>query len=130
MTDIAQLLGAEADDLLTHKSTGIPQDLLHLPGPDYIDRVFAQSDRPAAVFWAYLRNNAFKKDGVDYHSAADLCGTHRSDQQACWRHGPDLGTQGVSTADAGGRGLVERDPGCLSVGCGHHCLTSWHGCAS
>ncbi len=24
------------------------------------------------VLWCYLRNNAFKKDGVDYHTAADL----------------------------------------------------------
>lgn len=26
------------------------------------------------VLWAYLRNSAFKKDGVDYHNAADLTG--------------------------------------------------------
>jgi fructose-bisphosphate aldolase, class I len=26
------------------------------------------------VLWAYLRNSAFKKDGVDYHEAADLTG--------------------------------------------------------
>lgn len=26
------------------------------------------------VLWAYLRNSAFKKDGVDYHVAADLTG--------------------------------------------------------
>jgi len=26
------------------------------------------------VLWAYLRNNAFKQDGVDYHSSADLSG--------------------------------------------------------
>ena len=26
------------------------------------------------ILWAYLRNNAFKKDGVDYHDAADLTG--------------------------------------------------------
>lgn len=28
----------------------------------------------ATVLWCYLRNNAFKKDGVDYHVAADLTG--------------------------------------------------------
>jgi class I fructose-bisphosphate aldolase len=28
----------------------------------------------ATVLWAYLRNNAFKKDGVDYHESADLTG--------------------------------------------------------
>jgi class I fructose-bisphosphate aldolase len=26
------------------------------------------------VLWAYLRNNAFKHDGVDYHESADLTG--------------------------------------------------------
>jgi class I fructose-bisphosphate aldolase len=26
----------------------------------------------ATVLWCYIRNNAFKKDGVDYHTAADL----------------------------------------------------------
>lgn len=28
----------------------------------------------ATILWCYLRNSAFKKDGVDYHSAADLTG--------------------------------------------------------
>ena len=28
----------------------------------------------ATVLWCYLRNSAFKKDGVDYHVAADLTG--------------------------------------------------------
>lgn len=28
----------------------------------------------ATILWCYLRNNAFKKDGVDYHTAADLTG--------------------------------------------------------
>ncbi len=28
----------------------------------------------ATVLWCYLRNSAFKKDGVDYHAAADLTG--------------------------------------------------------
>lgn len=28
----------------------------------------------ATILWCYTRNNAFKKDGVDYHSAADLTG--------------------------------------------------------
>jgi class I fructose-bisphosphate aldolase len=28
----------------------------------------------ATILWAYTRNNAFKKDGVDYHTAADLTG--------------------------------------------------------
>ena len=28
----------------------------------------------ATILWCYLRNDGFKKDGVDYHSAADLTG--------------------------------------------------------
>ena len=28
----------------------------------------------ATILWTYLRNNAFKKDDVDYHEAADLTG--------------------------------------------------------
>ncbi|HZE21214.1 MAG TPA: class I fructose-bisphosphate aldolase [Desulfobaccales bacterium] len=46
---IHSLLGAEAEDLLTHKSTGFPKESLHLPGPDFIDRVWVGSDRPAGV---------------------------------------------------------------------------------
>ena len=50
--DIASLLGDDADSLLTHVSKGIPKDDLHLPGPDFIDRIWATSDRPVQV----LRN--------------------------------------------------------------------------
>jgi class I fructose-bisphosphate aldolase len=28
----------------------------------------------ATILWCYLRNDAFKKDGVDYHASADLTG--------------------------------------------------------
>ena len=28
----------------------------------------------ATVLWCYLRNSSFKKDGIDYHAAADLTG--------------------------------------------------------
>jgi class I fructose-bisphosphate aldolase len=50
--DIRSLLGDEADSLLNHESKGIPADDLILPGPDYIDRVFVQTDRSPQV----LRN--------------------------------------------------------------------------
>ncbi|MCL4502074.1 MAG: class I fructose-bisphosphate aldolase [Deltaproteobacteria bacterium] len=46
---IQSLLGSEADDLLSHKCTGIPKESLHLPGPDFIDRVVVGSDRPPGV---------------------------------------------------------------------------------
>ncbi len=49
MTDLASLLGDEAESLLSHESKGIPAADLHLPGPDYIDRVLRQSDRTPQV---------------------------------------------------------------------------------
>jgi class I fructose-bisphosphate aldolase len=49
LKDIEKLLGADAKSLLEHKSTGIPKESLHLPGPDFVDRVFAQTDRKPAV---------------------------------------------------------------------------------
>jgi class I fructose-bisphosphate aldolase len=52
MSDIAKILGDEADDLLSHSCKGIPKEDLHVPGPDFIDRVFVESDRPVPV----LRN--------------------------------------------------------------------------
>ncbi len=54
MTDIAGLLAAEAESLLGHACATIPKDRLHLPGPDFIDRVVARSDRKPGV----LRNLA------------------------------------------------------------------------
>ncbi|ROR32886.1 class I fructose-bisphosphate aldolase [Inmirania thermothiophila] len=49
MNTIEALLGPEAEDLLTHRCTTIPKERLHLPGPDFVDRVVAQSDRSPAV---------------------------------------------------------------------------------
>lgn len=49
MKDIEQLLGNDAKSLLGHTCKGIPKDMLHLPGPDFIDRVFVPSDRKPPV---------------------------------------------------------------------------------
>ena len=49
MNKIVELLGSEADDLLNHKCQTVPKENLHLPGPDFVDRVTALSDRPPAV---------------------------------------------------------------------------------
>ena len=43
--DIAALLGDDADELLGFTAQGIPADTLHLPGPDFVDRVFRVTDR-------------------------------------------------------------------------------------
>jgi fructose-bisphosphate aldolase, class I len=49
---ITEMLGDDADYLLSHQCKGIPASMLHLPGSDYVSRVMAEKDRPPAV----LRN--------------------------------------------------------------------------
>jgi fructose-bisphosphate aldolase, class I len=46
---IEQLLGAKAESLLGFKAPKISKERLHLPGPDFIDRVYAASDRNLRV---------------------------------------------------------------------------------
>jgi class I fructose-bisphosphate aldolase len=48
-TDIEAVLGEEARSLLGHVCKGIPKEALHLPGPDFVDRVVAPSDRSPSV---------------------------------------------------------------------------------
>lgn len=50
--DLHKLLGDDAEALLSYECKGVPRDDLVLPGPDFIDRAFSQSDRPVPV----LRN--------------------------------------------------------------------------
>jgi class I fructose-bisphosphate aldolase len=52
MKNLEQLLGAEARSLLEHTCKTVSTEQLHLPGPDFIDRVMVHSDRPVPV----LRN--------------------------------------------------------------------------
>ncbi len=49
MTDIRSLLGAESESLLEHQCQTIDRDMLHLPGPDYVDRVVADKDLKPGV---------------------------------------------------------------------------------
>jgi class I fructose-bisphosphate aldolase len=46
---IEELLGDSARLLLDHQSQTIAKEQLHLPGPDFVDRVLAHSDRSPAV---------------------------------------------------------------------------------
>ncbi|HLE82707.1 MAG TPA: class I fructose-bisphosphate aldolase [Thermoanaerobaculia bacterium] len=46
---IQDLLGDEAESLLDHISTGIPKEKLTLPGPDFVERAFRDSDRSPRV---------------------------------------------------------------------------------
>ena len=49
MKEIEQLLGNDAKTLLGHTCKGIPKEMLHLPGPDFVDRVFIPTDRKPTV---------------------------------------------------------------------------------
>lgn len=52
LNKIAEILGQDAKGLLEHKCNTIPKEMLNLPGPDFIDRVWKDSDRTTNV----LRN--------------------------------------------------------------------------
>lgn len=45
LSRIQELLGNEAESLLAHVSKTIPKENIHTPGPDFVDRVWMQSDR-------------------------------------------------------------------------------------
>jgi len=50
--NIEEILGKDAEYLLNYTSKTFPKDQLHLPGPDFINRIHSSSDRPVSV----LRN--------------------------------------------------------------------------
>ena len=56
-TNIQQLLGEKAESLLGFNSPKVSKERLHLPGPDWVDRMFMQSDRNNRVLgnlaWMY-----------------------------------------------------------------------------
>ncbi|MBA2483940.1 MAG: class I fructose-bisphosphate aldolase [Nitrosomonas sp.] len=52
MTDITAILADEGELLLNHVCKGIPKQELHLPGPDFVDRVVTSNNRKPSV----LRN--------------------------------------------------------------------------
>ncbi len=47
--EIATLLAGDAESLLNHECKTISKERLHLPGPDFVDRIFGISDRPTQV---------------------------------------------------------------------------------
>jgi class I fructose-bisphosphate aldolase len=52
MSQITDLLGSDADNLLNYTAKGFKKDALHLPGPDFVDCILSPSDRRPQV----LRN--------------------------------------------------------------------------
>lgn len=53
MTDIQALLRDEAESLLSYTCNAIPRDKLYLPSPNFVDEVFAQTDRKPSVLRNY-----------------------------------------------------------------------------
>jgi class I fructose-bisphosphate aldolase len=47
--EIEKLLGESAKSLLEHQCKTVTREKLHLPGPDFVDRVYSQTDRSARV---------------------------------------------------------------------------------
>ncbi len=52
---ITETLGNRGESLLSHVATAIEAQSLHLPGPDFVDRVFAPTDRPTPVLASLQR---------------------------------------------------------------------------
>ena len=48
-SNLEQILGDEAAALLSYQCKTIPKESLHLPGPDYVDRIYSVSDRHTRV---------------------------------------------------------------------------------
>jgi fructose-bisphosphate aldolase, class I len=66
---IAELLGAQADTLLNHTCKTISKEHIHLPGNDFIDRVFAPSNRnPQVLRSLHQLYNTGRLAGTGYMS--------------------------------------------------------------
>src|ERR1035441_8667020 len=49
LSNVEEILGEDAQDLLQHRCQTVSSDQLHLPGPDFVDRVWSVSDRNPRV---------------------------------------------------------------------------------
>ena len=66
---IQEILGADANALLQHHCKTISKEHLHLPGPDFIDRILRESDRPARTLVSLSQLfNAGRLAGTGYVS--------------------------------------------------------------
>ncbi len=68
--EIKSLLGPNAENLLNHICTGIPKEMIHSPGPDYIKRVVEHTDRNNLVLnnMGRLFNQTGRLAGTGYLS--------------------------------------------------------------
>jgi class I fructose-bisphosphate aldolase len=67
--NVKEVLGADAEALLGYSKTAVSKDRLHLPGPDFVDRIVASTDRNQAVLnnWQRILNTG-RLGGTGYVS--------------------------------------------------------------
>jgi class I fructose-bisphosphate aldolase len=66
---LAELIGPDAEQLLSYTCKGIPLDSIHLPGPDFVDRILRDTDRPISVLRNFqLMLNTGRLAGTGYVS--------------------------------------------------------------
>ena len=86
---IREILGSDADGLLAHQCKTISKDKIHLPGPDYVDRIFVVPtgrrgrSKPAAIFGSAVWPNRLR---VDFAGRSG----HRTFRRRVFRSEPDL----------------------------------------
>ena len=69
MTKVAELLAKDADALLNYECKGIPKSALHIPGPDFVDRVLSHTDRSINTLRNFqLMMNTGRLAGTGYMS--------------------------------------------------------------
>jgi hypothetical protein len=117
-TTIQAHLGAKAEALLEFHSPKIAKERLHLPGPDFIDRVWSGSDRNIRVLTNLQRlyeHGRLGKTGylsilpVDQgieHSAGASFAKNPDQQTGGW-HRADLRAESLSTATSGRDSVTE-----------------------
>src|SRR6187399_304889 len=67
--NLVSLLGSDAESLLQHECKTISKEMLHLPGPDFVDRIFVQSNRtPQTLRNLGLLYNTGRLAGTGYLS--------------------------------------------------------------
>jgi len=115
-TSIQQLLGAKADSLLGFRSPKIAKERLHLPGPDFIDRIFGPSDRNPRVLGSLQRMfNHGRLSGTGYLSILPVDQGIEHSAAASFAKNPDYfdGENIVKLAIEGGCNAVASKYGVL-----------------
>ena len=67
---IESLLGNDAQTMLTHKCKTIEKEKIHIPGPDFVDRIFVHSNRPTRVLrsiQSLYDHGRLKNTGISFY---------------------------------------------------------------